>query len=135
MNQAIIARAIQKVMPAARATGLFVSLATFQSSDFSDFPDGFYSGNYQDVPGLVNLPCTAPPQSELRILAKEVKTTQLITDMAPLHVLLDKFYPTLDAGWRIGWRVVIDGTIFDLQGVEHDSQSQMSRVLVLEVTV
>lgn len=145
MNQQMIQRAIQKVMPAAVATGLFVSLATFQSSDPNDFPDGFYSGNYQNIAGLVNLPCMAPPESEGSIQATEVKALQDITSSELRHVLFETFYPQLDAGWREGWRVVIQepdgqggfepGAVYDVLGVESDSQSQMSRVRVRATSV
>lgn len=145
MNQALMQRAIQRVMPAARATGLFVSLATFQSSDASDFPDGFYSGQYENIAGLTGLPCTAPPVSEARVTATEVKALQEITGSEIRHVLFDRFYPQLDAGWREGWRVVIqeadgsggfqNGVAYDVLGVESDSQSQMSRCEVRLTTV
>ncbi len=145
MNQALIQRSISRVMPAARATGLFVSLGTFQSSDAADFPDGFYSGTYQDLPGLTNLPCTAPPPSEARVQATEVKALQEITGSEMRHVLFEKFYPALDAGWRDGWRLLIQeadgsggfqpGVAYDVLGVESDSQSQMSRCEVRLTTI
>lgn len=135
MNQALLQRAILRVMPAARATGLFVSLATFQSSDAADFPDGFYSGVYQDLPGLVNIPCTSPPVSEARIQAVEVKNLQDITSSELHHVLLNGFFPQLVTGWRQGWIVVIDGVIFDVFGVESDSQNQMTRVTARRVSI
>ena len=145
MNQALIQRAVARVMPAAVATGLFVSLATFQSSDANDFPDGFYSGNYQNIAGLVNLPCMAPPESEGSIQATEVKALEEITSSELRHVLFEQFYPQLDQGWRQGWRVLIQepdgqggyeaGVLYDVLGVESDSQSQMSRVRVRLTTV
>jgi hypothetical protein len=145
LNQNIIARSLARVMPAARATGLFVSLATFQSSDAADFPDGFYSGSFQNVPGLVNLPCTAPPVSEARLQATESKALQDITASELRHVLFDRFIPQLDAGWREGWRVVIQesdglggfepGVAYDVLGVESDSQSKMSRCEVRLTTI
>lgn len=132
-------------MPAALSTGLFVSRATFQSSDASDFPDGFYSGVYADISGLTNIPCMAPPESEGSIQATEVKALQEITSSELRHVLLNTFYPQLDAGWRTGWRVVIQepdgqggyepGAVYDVLGVESDSQSQMSRVRVRATSV
>ena len=135
MNQALIQRAIQRVMPAARATGLFVSRATFQSSDAADFPDGWFSGVYADIPGLVDIPCTAPPVSEARIQATEVKALQEITASELLHVLLNGWYPAIDAGWRRGWIILIDSIQYDLLGVESDSQSQMTRVSVRRVSI
>ncbi len=135
MNYLPIAAGITGVMPIVRATGLLVSLATFQSSDAADFPDGFYSGNYQDVPGLVDLPCMSAPISVDSFNADESKALPQITSSAARHVLLDSIYPALVDGWREGWRVVIDGAVFDLIGVESDSQAQMTRIRITDVTI
>ena len=132
-------------MPAARATGLFVSLATFQSSDAADFPDGFYSNDYVDIPGLTNIPCTSPPESDSSIQATEVKALEEITSSELHHVLLNDYYPSIDTGWRQGWRVtigqndgngnLINGFAYDVLGVEADSQYRMTRVKVRLTTV
>ena len=145
MNQNLIQRALTRVMPAAVATGLFVSLATFQSSDATDFPDGFASGVYQNLPGLANLSCMDAPNSDSRIQATEVKALQEITSSELRHMLFERFYPALDSGWREGWRVVIqdpDGsggylpaTDYDVLGVESDSQSTQSRCEIRLVTL
>ncbi len=51
------------------------------------------------------------------------------------HVLLDAFYPAVNDVWRLEGRVVIDGNPWDVVGVEHDSQAQMSRVRVSNATI
>lgn len=151
MNQDLIARAISQVMPSAIATGLFVSLATFQAPSGTFDAGGAPDGLYGDVPGLVNIPCTAPPPSEARIQATENRALAEITAAEWHHVLLNAWYPQLDAGWRgtglpIGaWRIVIgdnDGTghmvrgfAYDIAGVESDSQSQMTRVTAKLATI
>ncbi len=135
MNYSPIAAGIAGVMPIVRATGLLVSLATFQSPDAADFPDGFYSGNYQDVPGLVDLPCMSAPISVDSFNADESKALPQITSSAARHVLLDGFYPAAVDGWREGWQIVVDGQSFDVLGVEGDSQSQMTRVRITDVTI
>ncbi len=136
---------VTQVMPTAVDTGLFVSLATFQSSDAADFPDGFYSGDYQDVPGLVNIPCMAPPESEGSIQATEVKALADIVGSELHHVLLNGYYATADMGWRQGWILLIgdndgsgnliNGVQYDVLGVEADSQKQMTRVRVRLTTI
>ena len=136
---------VAAVMPAAVETGLFFSLATFQSSDAADFPDGFYSGDYQDVPGLVNLPCMAPPEASSSIQATEVKALADITSSELHHVLLNGYYATADMGWRNGWQLLIgdndgsgnliNGVVYDLLGVEADSQKQMTRCRVRLTTI
>jgi hypothetical protein len=58
------------------------------------------------------------------------------------HVLLDAWYPLLDAGWRGenpdgkgAWIALIDGFQYQISGVESDSQSQMTRVTCKLVTL
>ena len=141
----MIQRAIAKVMPAVVRAGLAVSLATFQSSDAADFPDGFYSGNFQDLPGLINLPCMRAPADPSFIQATEVKALKDIMSQELLDVSFTAYYLTLDAGWREGWRVVIgdndgsgnliNGIDYDLFGVGVDSQSQHSVAKVRLVTI
>lgn len=125
---------IEQVMPEARATGLFVSLCTLQEPSGVFGASGAPDGNYVDVAGLVNLPCTAPPPSEARIQAIEVKTLQDIMSLELLHVLLNDAYPAILTHFRgtnaTEWRAVIDGVVYDLFGAESDSQSEMTRLLV-----
>lgn len=134
MNQAFIENAIQQVMPAALATGLFVSLATFQSPSESFDSGGAWNGSWKNVSGLVNIPCTAPPVSDARIQATEVRELDQILASELHHVLLDAWYPQIDQGWRGdgtpagAWRVLIDGTAYEISGVESDSQGTMTRV-------
>ncbi len=126
--RAIIQRAIAKVMPAAARSGLFVSLATFQSSDANDFPDGWPSGDYQDLPGLVDLPCMLAPEDLSYIAATEDKAAQTITSRSLFHVTFTTIYPSIVDGWHTGWRVVVDGVAYDLVGAGADSQGQHSVV-------
>ena len=141
MNQAFIENAIQNVMAAAIQTGLFVSLATFQapSQDFDSA--GAWDGTWTNVSGLVGIPCTAPPPSDARIQATENRALAEITASEWHHVLLDAWYPALDAGWRGdgtpagAWRVLIDGFAYEISGVESDSQSQMTRLTARLTTI
>lgn len=145
MNQNLLQRAITRVMPAAIRTGLYVSLATFQSSDAADFPDGFYSGNFQPLPGLANLPCMRAPSDPSFIQATEVKGLKDIMSEELLDVTFTTYYTVLDAGWRDGWRIVLgdnDGAgnlinpvNYDLLGVGVDSQSQHSVAKARLVTI
>lgn len=144
MNQNAIQRAIRGVMPTVRASGLLVSLATFQAPRGATTEDpagnmdsaGFPEYEYDDVPGLVDIPCTAPPMStgDGSVSATESKGLQELMADAPEHVLLDGYYPTVQDGWRRGWRVMIDGIAWDLMGSESDSQYQMTRCFVRRLT-
>ena len=135
MNQQIIQAAIRGVMPQVRATGLLVSLFTAQGPSGTLTPAGEPDGTFANVAGLVNIHCTAPPNADARIQATELKSLEEIVAAEMHHVLLDAWYPTLDAGWRNGWRCVIDGFVYDIMGVESDSQSQMTRVSVKLATI
>ena len=130
MNQSL-APDIAAVMPQAVATGLFVSLATFQAPDGTLDAAGAPSGNFVNVSGLVNIPCMDAPMSEARLQATEVKAMDEIAASAIRHVLLNGFYPQL-VGFPnapdLGWRVIVDGIVWDLLGAEADSQSVMTRI-------
>ena len=133
-----LAPSIALVMPAARLTGLFVSLITFQAP-FGYTSTGEPSGNYTDVPGLVNLPCQSAPEAVDRftITAKESHAVPEIQSDAVHHVLLDNYYPALSpaTNWGdTGWRAIVDGVIYDVQGVENDSQFTQQRICLHKVT-
>ena len=139
MNQAFITLAIQQVMPAAIATGLFVSLFTAQEPVPVIGPTGAVEFDYVNVSDatLVNVPCTAPPPSASDIQATEVRALEEITASELHHVLLAGYFPQLDAGWRGenadgkgACIALIDGFNYEISGVESDSQSTQTRVRV-----
>jgi hypothetical protein len=119
---------IADVMDLAVSTGLFVSLCTAQAPDGLLIDAGQPSGNYVNVTGLVDIPCMNAPMSEAKLQAAEIKALADIEAFSPRHVLLSGYYPAFDDGVHLGWRVVIDGTPYDLMGSEGDSQSQMTRL-------
>ena len=118
------------VMPAALATGTFVSLCSIESPDGNLGPSGAPSGNFLPVAGLQNIPCKAQPPSEARIQATEMKALAEIMAQAPMHVLLNAWYPQIENGVAAGWRCIIDGIVLDILGAESDSQGQMTRMQV-----
>lgn len=130
---AAIRAQIQSVMPTVIASGLLVSLCTIQQPDGNTGPTGGPSGVYVNVAGIVNIPCIAAPLEVASIQATEMKAVEEIAATAPLHVLLDGWFPQIENGVAAGWIAVIDGTSFDLLGAESDSQGQMTR-LKLKVT-
>ena len=118
-------------------TGLFVSLCTLQTPSGTFTLSGAPDGLYNNVAGLVNIPCTAPPPAESRVQATTVRDLAEITASELHHVLLAGYYPSVDLGWRgegadaTGpWRALIDGWAYEIMGVESDSQSQMTRLMV-----
>jgi len=144
MNQDALQIGLAGVMPMVRASGLLVSLATFQQPRGATTEDpagnlddsGFPVPEWDDIAGLVDIACTAPPLSfsDSSIAATEMKGMQESMLNAPKHVLLDSRYATAEAGWKNGWRIVIDGLPYDLMGVESDSQFQMTRCYVRRLT-
>jgi hypothetical protein len=129
-NQNLLGYTLPEVMPAAIATGLFVSLCTIQQPDGVLIDAGQPSGNYINVAGLVNIPCMAPPMSEARLQATEIRAMDDIEAFAPLHVLLNAWYPQIKEGVSQGWIAVVDGVVLTLLGAESDSQMQMTRLAV-----
>jgi len=127
-----LSQEIAKVMPEARTLGLFVSLCTVEQPDnlFSD--SGFPSGNFLPISGVVNIPCTAPPPNVIRVQASEDKKLDGVQSIVPSHVLLNGYFVQIP--WAVvnrpALRAVIDGQIFEVLGVEHDSQKQMTRLSV-----
>lgn len=136
----MVAQSMARVMPIVRASGLLTSLATFQSSDAADFPDGFYSGQYEPIAGLEDLPCIASPQDTSYVAADETKTVQTVTSDELLHVSFGDVYPGINAGWREGWQVVLTDVLgsavtYDVLGVGTDSQGQHSVCKVRLTTI
>ncbi len=137
MNQTLIAADLDAIMPEVIATGLLSSLFTAQYPSEDLGGTGAQTGVYLDVIGLVDIACTSPPErfGDSGIKATEMKTMAEVAASEFHHVLLDSWYPLLYAGWRGGWRCLIDGTAYDVMGVESDSQKKMTRVAVRLVTV
>ncbi len=141
MNQTPIQYAIKRVMPAAIASGLLVSLCTIQAPTGAVNPDGSPTNSFADVAGLVNIPCTDAVESEGSIQATEVKTLAEIMSKGIRHVFLNGYYPsiisaaTATAGVGAGWRAVVDGIVYDLMGAEPDSQSTQTRLHLQLVSV
>ncbi len=119
------------VVPTVLATGICKSLCTIQQPDGVLIDAGQPSGNYLDVPGLVNIVVLSAPLSELRLQASEQKALEDIQTFAPRHVWLAGYFPLLAGiGAEDGWQAVVDGTTFDLLGSECDSQTQTTRIAV-----
>lgn len=127
MNQSLQSE-ISQVMPQAVATGLYRSLATFQAPDGTQGPTGEPTGTYTPVDGLVNIPCMDAPSSMAFIRALEEQSVTDILAKGLRRVALNGYYPAAIAGWRQGWRVIVDGTVYDILGAEADSQRTQTRM-------
>lgn len=121
----------------ALASGLFKSLVTIQVPDGAYTDNGFPSGDYVDVEGLVDLCAMVAPPSVARIPPSTSKTLSLQQAMNAAHVLLGGYYPTAETAWRQGGRAVVDGVIYpaqDILAVESDSQSTQTRMYIRVVS-
>lgn len=140
MNQSLSYEFTQ-VMPTVTQTLGWPSLFTAQAPSGAFSVAGEPDGAFVDVDGLTNIPCTAPPNSNARLQATELKALTEITASEMHHVLLKAWYPSLDAGWRGdgtpagAWRCVVDGVAYDILGVESDSHSIMTRVSIKLATI
>lgn len=140
MNQTPIAFAVARVMQEARATGLFVSLATVTAPSGDLTTGGSPDGAYVAVVGLSNIPCMDAPFSVDRytIMADEQRAASQTTSSEIRHVLLNDFFEQLspDTNWGdVGWKCTVDGVLYDIAGAECDSQRTQTRLRLLGVTV
>ena len=137
MNQAFLDTS--GFMATAVAGGTFKSICTIQQPSGNLTPAGAPDGTYVDVAGLVDIVCQAAPTSVGGIRAAEQKSMAEILSMNELHVLLDNYYGDVVITGTNGvtyfgpqpqMRAVIDGTPFDIVGVESDSQHTQTRMEV-----
>ena len=146
MNQnTFTTRGIAAVMPAALATGLFTSLITFQEPDGNTTSTGAPSGVYVPIAGLTGIMCMDAPDSVDRFNIESAENRQQgqIESEEWRHVLLQGYYSLLSpsTNWgNVGWRAVVTGATgeiatYDVNAAEQDSQSQMTRISLLKVTV
>jgi hypothetical protein len=129
---------VQQVMPLAVGAGTFVSLCTIQKQTGAKLGAGQPDPTaYANVAGLVNIPCMDAVPSTARVQATEVKELTDILSKGLRHVLLNGYYPesTPDGQIPSNWRAIVDGVIYDILGVEHDSQNQQTRLMLQLVTL
>lgn len=134
MNQGL-AYEISAVMPAAVQTGLLSALCTIQRSNgtynAAGQPDLTATG-FSNLAGHVNITCLSSVPSPTRVQATEVKDLQEILAKQFRHVLLSAYYPDILPGDVAQITLTVSGisatTMFDILGVESDSQGQQTRL-------
>lgn len=124
---------VTAVMPAALDSGLFVSLVTMQqptgqqTSTGAPLLSGGDSGDgWNNVPGMIDIPAMNAPQSESRLTADQKKELAMVEGYQLRHLLLSGYFPQIQE--NSNWRAMVDGTAYDVLGVESDSQGQMTRL-------
>ncbi len=134
-----LALELAQVMPEAVATGLFeTTLCTVQLPSGNIGPSGAPDGTFVDLTGVVGIKCMSAPPSNARIQATDVKSLEEIMSIGLRHVLLQGYYPTVEAAVEAGARAVltttdatgtlVDTVAYDILGAEADSQIQMTRM-------
>lgn len=134
MNQSL-AVPLAAFMPAAVASGLFVSLFTLTAPPAAQGATGNPTGAFTNVPGVVGIACMDAPPSMARIQATEVKAVEEIMSKGLRHVLLSQYFSNAPNWSGEGCRAVVDGVTYDVLGAEVDSQSTQTRVDLQIVTV
>ena len=131
---------ISAVMPEAIASGLFVSLVTIQeptgeqtSTGAPARTGGDTGDGWNNVVGLIDIAAMNAPQSESRLTADQHKTTEMVEGFQLRHMLLAGWYPTIAE--NSNWRAIVDGTAWDILGVESDSQGTQTRLRLQVATV
>jgi hypothetical protein len=124
---------LEGVMPAAVATGLFVSVASFFDRIGGDTPQqdsmGQLDQTLEPVTGLQNIQCMFAVQMPLKPdAAGGDRTPQTAIEKSQRHLLLNKYY----AGILQRYLVNVDGDLYEITpgAVEHDSQYTQTRLAV-----
>jgi hypothetical protein len=125
---------LQQTLRSVEAAGLFVSLCSISrrptppTVDAGGWPS--YSSDYAPVTGLQSIPCMKAVESPARPDKYGVtRGAQQFQVQADFHVLLDGYFPAIlqrDLA-------VIDGSTYEIQAVEADSQKVFTRLEVRRV--
>lgn len=121
-------------------SGLLVSLCTVQRPD-GVITNGAPSGNFVNVAGLINIPCMDAVLAPGNIEATEARELEEIMSKSYRHIMLNGYYPQCfttsagSSGAPQGWRVIVDGVVYNLLGAEPDSQNTQTRLKCQLVTL
>lgn len=128
-----IAEAIAAVMVEVNASGLLSATCTIQRLIPTYAADGqpdLTGTGYSNLVGHVDIACMSAVPSLGNIQATEIKALQDILAIQFRHVLLSGYYPDIlpDDRILITLQGITGTTVFDILGVESDSQNQMTRL-------
>ena len=135
MNQNAITYPLQQYQSRAYDQGLFPSLGTLQQMVQDQGPTGNPTGNWQNVAGVVNIPCQDAPPSIARVQATEMKDVAEIMAKGLRHILLDRCFANATTWAGTGSRFTVDGITYEVLGAENDSQLSQTRLDLQLVTL
>lgn len=128
MNQAAMNYPLAKIMPEAYAAGWFPSLATLQTLVQDQGATGNPTGTWENVTGVVNIPCKDAPPSVARVQATEVKVVAEIMSKGLREVLLNQCFENAPNWAAMSARMLVDGFTYEVLGAENDSDLIQTRV-------
>lgn len=134
---------LSMVMEVAVESGLFSSTCTIQQPDGVLTDSGSPSGDWVDLPGVVEVACMdAPLATGERMRADEIKKLSEIEALSYRHVLLDGYYGLLipSGDGRPALRAIVtspsgDVNTYEVMGLEADSQAVMTRLHLRLITI
>lgn len=124
---------------AVTAAGLFSSLCTVkQATNVPNAETGqvdLTDAGFTNI--ITDVPCMRAPFNPVRIMADSKATPTMSEEFNPFHLLLNGYYPQVPEALNSPAQllVIIDGVQHDILGVESDSQKQMTRLHVTQVSV
>ena len=135
MNQAALNYPFSQIMPQGMMGGWFPSLGTLQTMVQDQGPTGNPTGTWQNVAGVVDIPCKDAPPSIARIQATELKDVAEIMAKGLRHVLLNQCFVGAPGWAAMGSRFIVDGITYEVLGAENDSDLVQTRVDLQLVTL
>ena len=141
MLQNIVPVIAGQIMPQVAVAGLFPSLCTAQKPS-GNIVNGAPDNTFIDVIGLIDIPCMDAVLAPGNIEATEARELEEIMSKSYRHITLNKSYPAFytdglggPGGQQLGWRVIVDGVVYDLLGAEPDSFTTQTRLKCQLVTL
>jgi hypothetical protein len=126
---------LQRYQEYAYNQGLFPSLGTLQQMVQDQGPTGNPTGNWQNVVGVVDIPCQDAPPSIARVQATELKVVAEIMAKGLRHILLNRCFVNATTWAGTGSRFIVDGITYEVLGAENDSQLSQTRIDLQLVTL
>jgi hypothetical protein len=99
----------------------YPSLCTIQEPNGTRSSSGYLVPNPTDLPGHIDLPCRIAPRS-----TREVRDENQTYVNATHHIALGGYYPDITEVML----AVVDGTTYDIEGVEWDGNQKTTRLFV-----
>lgn len=91
----------------------------------------FPSSAWANVTGMTNIPCRIAAREDADPTDKEQRSALVTQQSVNRTIKLNGYFPTI---LPQTYRAVVDGVIYHIRGVEHDSERYSTRLLALNIT-